>query len=176
MIAIRQHTLTVLLFVTCLFGCSPEPDTGGTTDDRDATASIDPTHGDGSVPDDFVGCPGGVPAAAPGLSAKGQRLTVDVVAAVPAELERYINGFTVELRTQDGAPAPRAQVVRAQTFMPLHGHDGGVLPRVTHLTEPGRVQVERLNFIMRGPWEVRLWLRTEAGEDDYVTFTVCVAK
>lgn len=170
---LHEPTALGLLFVSCLAGCSAESDTPSTTSDASASADV---RGDGAASDDFVGCPAGVPVAGTGLSARGQRLAANVIATAPTELERYINGWTVELRAPDGSPARGAQVVRAQTFMPLHGHDGGVVPRITPLADPGRSQVDRLNFIMRGPWEVRLWLRTEAGDDDNVTFSVCVAR
>jgi hypothetical protein len=135
-------------------------------------------HGavDVSDDDDFKGCPDGIPGFAPGLQAKGDRMALKVVAAMPAEPERYINEWTVELGSLNGSPAPDAELERAQTFMPIHGHDGGVQPRMTVLSEPAQVHVGGLNFTMRGPWEVRFWLRSASMEDDYIVFKVCVAK
>jgi hypothetical protein len=60
--------------------------------------------------------------------------------------------------------------------MPVHGHDGRVQPKLTALEAPGQFEVDRLNFTMRGPWEVRFWLRAESGAEDLVVFDVCVAK
>jgi hypothetical protein len=165
----------VLLLAAGLAACDADADAGPTDGGRDA-------GGDGSVrppshdDDDFKGCPTGYASLAPGLQAAGERLAVDVIAALPQEPERYLNQWTVELSSLSGEPAPEAEVVRGQTFMPVHGHDGRVEPRMTALAEPARFQVDALNFTMRGPWEVRLWLRSETGEDDYVVFDVCVAK
>jgi YtkA-like len=165
-----------VLLMGCLVACDgAEMGPGG--------ANAGPRAGhDADVPgvvedeDDFQGCPDRLPSFAPGLQATGEQLVVEVVAAVPAEPERYLNRWTVELRALDGAPAPDAGIVRGQTFMPVHGHDGRVQPQMTALSEPGQVQIDRLNFTMRGPWEVRLWLRSRSTEDDYVVFEVCVAK
>jgi hypothetical protein len=118
-----------------------------------------------AIDDDFQGCPAGISAFGPGLTATGKQHTLKLVSAEPAEPERYRNDWVVELDPAD------AQIVRAQTFMPVHGHDGRVDPQLTVL-EPGKISVERLNFTMRGPWEVRLWL----SPDDYVVFNVCVAR
>ena len=105
----------------------------------------------------------------------GERFAVEVIDALPAEPERNLNDWTIEVRARDGTPVA-AELARAETFMPVHGHDGRVRPRMTALSAPGLFRLERLNFTMRGPWEVRLWLRsTELAEDELV-FDVCVAK
>ena len=120
--------------------------------------------------DDFKGCPPETPVFGPGIEAKGARTHVRLVSAEPPEPERYENDWVVELSE------PTLQLVRAQTFMPVHGHDGRVVPELTPLGQPGQVAVDRLNFTMRGPWEVRLWLQSPSMEEDYVVFEVCVAK
>lgn len=127
------------------------------------------------LPDDFQGCPDGIDSLAPGLEARGERLTATVLAAMPEEAERYLNDWTVELRALDGSAAADAEVIRGETFMPVHGHDGRVQPKMTALPEPGRFQVDRLNFTMRGAWQVRLWLQS-GSQSDYAVFDVCVAK
>jgi hypothetical protein len=119
--------------------------------------------------DDFKGCPPELPVFAPGLQALGAEHTLTLVSAEPAEPERYENDWVVELSPEG------AELVRGQTFMPVHGHDGRVEPELMPLSQPGQFAIERLNFTMRGPWEVRLWTRTDATED-YVVFQVCVAK
>jgi hypothetical protein len=101
---------------------------------------------------------------------------VKLVAAMPEAPERYSNNWTLALSTHDGEVAPGLAISRAQTFMPVHGHDGRVVPDITALSTPGQVQVDHLNFTMRGPWEVRLWLRSDAVAEEYVVFLICVAK
>jgi YtkA-like len=110
------------------------------------------------------------------LRSAGEQLAVSVVAAMPEEPERYINQWTVELERLDGASDPDAAIVRGETFMPIHGHDGRVQPNISALSDPGRFEIDRLNFTMRGPWEVHLWLRSGTGDDDYVVIDVCVAR
>jgi hypothetical protein len=127
--------------------------------------------------DDFKGCPAQIPAFGPGLRAVGDHYALKLLAAMPDQPERYSdNDWTVELATLDGSSASDAQIVRGQTFMPIHGHDGRVEPAVKALATPGQFQVDRLNFSMRGPWEVRLWLDSASLAEDYLVFQVCVTK
>ena len=168
-----KPSLAFACLLVALLACEDEPDTSDPDAGHGATHDA---HLPSDAEDDFQGCPGGFSDVAPGLQLTGEHLAVKVVDALPEEPERYINRWTVELRALDGSLEPNAEVVRGQTFMPVHGHDGRVEPRMKALSEPGQFQVDGLNFTMRGPWEVRLWLRSESGEDDYVVFEVCVAK
>jgi hypothetical protein len=156
----------------------PDASTDGEHEHHHSVAGHGGAHDDivAAQDDDFKGCPDGMPSVAPGLRASGERFAVSVLASTPSQLERHRNDWTVELSSLDGSPAPDAEIARGQTFMPLHAHDGGVQPRMTQLSEPGQIQVDRLNFIMRGPWEVRFWVRSGSLEEDYVVFEVCVAK
>lgn len=158
-----------VLLVCGLVACQGDSDADRSDGARDAAVPVD-------AEDDFQGCPDGYPNVAPGLEVAGEHLAAKVLDAVPAEPERYRNDWTVALSSLDGDPDPDAAIVRGQTFMPVHGHDGRVEPRMTALAEPGEFKVDGLNFTMRGPWEVRLWLRSGSREDDYVVFDVCVAK
>jgi hypothetical protein len=120
--------------------------------------------------DDFRGCPADSAAFGLGLQAVGEHYSAKVVSADPPEPERYSNDWLVELSVPD------VQIERAQTFMPIHGHDGRVEPEIIAQGQAGQVEIGRLNFTMRGPWEVRLWLRSPSGTADYLVFHVCVAK
>ena len=126
-------------------------------DDGDTESAESPDHGDHAdheLDDDFKGCPEGIPAFEPGLEAAGEHYSLKLIAAKPTEPERYRNDWTVEVRSADGAPASDAEITRGQTFMPVHGHDGRVQPKLKALSEPGQFAVDSLNFTMRGPWEV----------------------
>ena len=125
--------------------------------------------------DDFKGCPEGIADFGPGLRAEGKQFALEVVSALPAEPERYRNDWTVVWSALEGEQST-AEITRAQTFMPIHGHDGRVEPEIDALPMSKQIAVSDLNFTMRGPWEVRFWLRSPAVEDDYVVFKVCVAK
>lgn len=120
--------------------------------------------------DDFKGCPPETPEFGPGLQAGGAHHTLRLISAEPAEPERHDNDWVVELDPSD------AVLVRGQTFMPIHGHDGRVDPVIKPQPQPGQFAIERLNFTMRGPWEVRLWLRSAAATEELVVLDVCVAE
>jgi hypothetical protein len=172
------------LLVAWLVACG---DTAAVHSTTAAHAAVDAEHsnaGNGAANatgvadagDDFKGCPGEIPSFEPGLQALGKHFAVKLLAAMPAEPERHLNDWTVELSSLDGSAAPDAIIDHGETFMPIHGHNGGVVPKMTALSEPGQFQVDRLNFIMRGPWEVRLWLSSASLGDDYAVFQICVAK
>jgi len=120
--------------------------------------------------DDFKGCPAGLPEFMPGLEVDNARHKITLVAAQPTEPERYENDWVVELSP------PEAVLLRGQTFMPIHGHDGRVEPAVEPLSSPGQFALERLNFTMRGPWEVRLWVSSAGATEQLLVLNVCVAK
>ncbi|HET8937953.1 MAG TPA: hypothetical protein VFN67_31130 [Polyangiales bacterium] len=126
--------------------------------------------------DDFKGCPELTARFEPGLQADGDHFAMKLVSAIPSDPERYLNSWTVEVESLDGSSAADTLIERSQTFMPVHGHDGRVVPEIGATAEVGEFHVERLNFSMRGPWEVRFWLRSPTLGDDYVVFHVCVAK
>jgi hypothetical protein len=169
-----------------LFGLLTVAACGGSEGTQTDQASSHAGHaGQGSsaeLADDFKGCPASVPAFAPGLRAEGKHFAVTLVSSKPEVPERYTNSWTVSLSTLDGQgeqagqPAQGLAITRAQTFMPVHGHDGRVVPVLTPQPTAGEVLIDKLNFSMRGPWQVRLWLRSDSVEEDYVVFLVCVAK
>jgi len=124
----------------------------------------------------FVGCPDSIPTFALGMHARGDggRLGATLVAASPAPPLRYLNDWTLTLTLGDGTPLPDAVITKARAFMPVHGHDGIVVPTLEMLPEPGRVRIRGLNFNMRGPWQVQLSLSSPSTGDDYVVFYICV--
>jgi hypothetical protein len=173
------------LFACVFLACSSAAcggDAGDPPSEEGPVPPFDPTRTDHEhdtdvqLDDDFKGCPEGIPVFEPGLEASGEHFTLKLIAAVPSEPERYRNDWTVEVRAVDGAPAPDAEITRGQTFMPVHGHDGRVKPKMKALSEPGQFEVDGLNFTMRGPWEVRLWLRSPSVDEELEVFHVCVAK
>jgi len=148
-------------------GCASEPladDMGGAAD----AAPVDD--------DDFKGCPPGVPRFEPGLYAAGKHYEVKLLSAMPQAPERYSNSWSVELALLDGTAAADAQIVRSQTFMPVHGHDGRVVPVVTALANPAEFQVDHITFTMRGPWEARFWISGDQAQEDNVVLHVCIEK
>jgi hypothetical protein len=136
---------------------------GDAADQSDAQSQVE-------LDDDFKGCPPELPVFGPGLEVEGAPHKIELISAQPAEPERYENDWVVELSP------PEAVLVRGQTFMPIHGHDGRVEPMVKPLSTPGQFVVERLNFTMRGPWEVRLWVSSAGATEQLLVFNVCVTK
>ena len=136
---------------------------GGEADESDAQSQQE-------LDDDFKGCPPELPVFGPGLEVESGKYKITLISAQPAEPERYENDWVVELNP------PEAVLVRGQTFMPIHGHDGRVEPAVKPAFSPGQLAIERLNFTMRGPWEVRLWVSSAGATEQLLVFNVCVAK
>jgi hypothetical protein len=159
-----SSAVTPLLIAVCLVGCA-----------SDASGDLGQAH-EASMDDDFKGCPPGIPSFEPGLQAKGNSFAIKVLSAEPTEPQRYTNKWEVELDALDGAPAADAHIKKSQTFMPVHGHDGMVVPEVSALASAAQFAVDHLTFTMRGPWEVRFWLGGANVDEDYIVFHVCVAK
>src|SRR5262245_56328709 len=88
-----RPVMRCVLFACWLTACSSPPDD---LVGRDAE-------------DDFQGCPEGIPSFEPGLETTGVHSAAQVVAAMPAEPERYLNDWIVELHTLDGSPDPDAE-------------------------------------------------------------------
>jgi hypothetical protein len=145
--------------------------------DRPMLAPTDASvpEGDANLTADYQGCEGLAPFAL-GMVVRGQagKLEAVVVDATPAPPERYRNDWVVTLRSADGGALDDVSLTEARPFMPLHGHDGGVAPVITKLSEPGQFQLERLNLSMRGAWEIQLTASSPSAGDDYIVFHVCV--
>ncbi|MET0286789.1 MAG: hypothetical protein ABW352_20070 [Polyangiales bacterium] len=126
---------------------------------------------DASVEDDgFMGCPADVPQLALNNEARGKTITASVVAASRVPARRYLNDWTFAFRDAAGNALNDVTIATARTWMPVHGHDGLVMPQLLG------AQVRRLNFNMRGPWEVQLSLRSASAGTDDVVFHVCIAE
>lgn len=77
---------------------------------------------------------------------------------------------TAEITFMDGErQAPKSvQVTNAFPFMSIHSHDSGKLrPSVTAMDEgkPGRFRLERILFLISGPWELNLKATVNGRED-----------
>jgi hypothetical protein len=168
----RRLILAVFLLAACGGGDDAEPASDAAVD-----AALDDTQPDAEEAE-FVGCPDNIPAFALGMKAQGKqgKLTAKLISASREPPLRYLNDWTVELGDAAGEALEDATIHTALPFMPIHGHDGNVKPVVKKLSQPGRFAVNGLNFNMRGPWEVRLSLRSPSAGDDDVVFEICVAE
>jgi hypothetical protein len=160
-----MRTVLARILLAAYFACGHADDTASTG------------LADASEQDDFKGCPADIPTFQLGIQASSEHFGLKLLAAAPAEPERFRdNDWTVDLSSPDGAHSPEATITHGQTFMPIHGHDGRVEPEMKALSEAGQFEVKRLNFTMRGPWEVRLWLRSASVAEELAVFHICVAK
>jgi hypothetical protein len=172
MSARRPLALGLLLLAACGGDDNAEP-----MRDAAADAALEDAQPDAKEAE-FEGCPDTIPAFALGMQAQGKqgKLTAKLISASRVPPLRYLNDWTVELGDAAGAALEDATIRSALPFMPVHGHDGNVQPVVKKLSQPGRFAVSSLNFNMRGPWEVRLLLRSPSAGDDDVVFEICVAE
>jgi hypothetical protein len=150
----------------------------GGAESSDAPTAPPPADAGAFVTEDdgFVGCPESIPMFVLGMGASGDNgvLAATLDDASHAPPLRYLNDWTLHWTRSDGTPLADVVLTKARAFMPVHGHDGIVPPTIEPLAEPGRVRVRGLNFNMRGPWEVQLWLSSASAGDDYVVFHICV--
>ena len=166
--------LVLLLLACASIAC------GGQESSAAPATQVPADAGEGASEDDgFVGCPdGGTPRFALGMRASGDSgvLAATLVAASQVPPQRYLNDWTIALSRSDGTALNDVVITRARPFMPVHGHDGIVVPTLQPLASSGQVLVRGLNFNMRGPWEVQLSLHSPSAGDDYAVFHICVAE
>lgn len=136
----------------------------------------DAGDGTGDVEAAFEGCPDSTPSFALGMQAVGEQgnLNATLLAASNIPPLRYLNDWDLKLTAADGSPLSEAQIVMARPFMPVHGHDGNVQPKVSALGTPGEFRITGFNLIMRGPWEIQLAASSPDTGDDYLVFHICV--
>ena len=134
------------------------------------------TETDGEAEAEYQGCPADLPDFELGMRARVLEgsIQASVVEASPAPPMRYLNDWTVELTDAEGNALEDVRIESARPFMPVHGHDGNLEPKVRGLSQAGRFAIADLNLFMRGPWEVQLRLRSASAGDGYVVFDVCI--
>lgn len=166
----RAFTASACLLGSLLWSCGSD---GAPSTTAEADAST-PSEGDAA---DYRGCEGLAPFEL-GMQATsdGGELRAELLAATPAPPARYRNDWTVQLRAADGSVLADGAITHARTFMPLHGHDGGIVPVITSLKEPGQVRIERLNLSMRGAWEIQLTVSAPGVGEDRIVFHVCAVE
>jgi len=69
----------------------------------------------------------------------------------------------------DGTLPDAASTIVLDALMPAHGHGMQTAP-VVEITGPGQARVKGMKLHMRGIWEFRFTLQTQAGQD-LATFT-----
>lgn len=154
----RLPFIAAPLLCLTLVGCDGDEDTGDEGND-DAASSVcaEETRTD---------------AFAIALAKTGERHTVTVADAMPAEPIRGDNAWTVLVTDASGA-AMTGLTMTAAGWMPDHGHGSPVETIVTELGD-GEYEMTPLNLFMAGYWEVTVELTDADGTADEVMFAVCV--
>ncbi len=107
-----------------------------------------------------------------GLSKSGQRVSVEVSEAMPADPVRGDNAWTLMITDAEGNAA-EGLVVDAKPWMPDHGHGSSVEEEVTEMGG-GQYMMNPLNLFMAGYWEVTIDIADADGNEDEVMIGVCV--
>jgi len=107
------------------------------------------------------------------MAKMGERHTVTIVEATPAEPGRGDNTWTIMLVDGNGNPEEGA-TVDLRPWMPDHGHGSPVEEKVTDLGG-GQYKVESLNLFMAGLWQVTFDVSATPEDDpDEVMFSICI--
>jgi hypothetical protein len=106
------------------------------------------------------------------LTKQGERHTVTIAAATPAQPVRGDNRWTVLVSDAAGSPI-EGMTIDAKPWMPDHGHGSPVEEGVTE-GGGGEYTMDPLNLFMAGFWAVSIELVDAEGEVDEVMFGVCV--
>jgi len=106
------------------------------------------------------------------LTKMGQRHSVAIAEAMPAQPIRGDNTWTVLITDESGTPV-EGITLDARPWMPDHGHGSSVEETVTDMGE-GMYMLDPLNLFMAGYWEVALEITDADGVTDEVMIAICV--
>lgn len=110
----------------------------------------------------------------PGLSVRSGALTVQIVSALPVPPRmRVPNDWVITIADASGAAVPGLLLEGADTYMPLHRHNGNAPANVEALPD-GRFKLDNLSFTMRGAWQVYLDVSLPGAGSTQIIFPICV--
>jgi hypothetical protein len=125
--------------------------------------------------DDQVPCDASYPSFTPGMSVMAGAMTVKLQSIRPAPPRQKVkNDWVVQVLDASGAPAPEIALAYADSYMPVHRHHGNTPPVPAAGTEPGSAQLNDIDFIMRGPWQVIFDVQQRGTKVGTATFQICV--
>ncbi|HEX5657262.1 MAG TPA: hypothetical protein VFX59_08700 [Polyangiales bacterium] len=170
---------TRFLFATCLgalgfaYACgddAPSSDDGH-EHDHDAAAEADTDdHTDEEVP-----CDASYPSFTPGMSVKAGDLTVKLLAVKPEPPRQKVkNDWVLQVVDASGATVSGITLANASSYMPVHRHGGRTKPTSAAGSEPATVQLNDIDFIMRGPWQVIFDVQQNGAKAATATLQICV--
>jgi hypothetical protein len=139
------------LVLVCALGCGAERDEDGHPRDGGAEAEAVP-------------CTDAYPTFRDGLSVAAADLTVRLLSIDPQPpRQKRDNDWVLEIVDAAGMPVVDATIVDVDTWMDVHDHGGRWPPDIVPAGQPGRIELQRLDFKMAGPWRVRFGVKASAG-------------
>jgi hypothetical protein len=141
-------------------GCDRNESDGGHAQGEHGATTVDPS--DDPRVDDFM----------PGLTKEGDAVRLTLIEAVPSELVRGDNAWTLRVSDPSGEPLDDF-TIEVQPWMPDHGHGTGVPAEITHLGD-GEVHFDPLRLYMNGLWEVRFTITFADGASETLVIGVWV--
>lgn len=127
--------------------------------------------------DDVVPCPQRIPDFEIGMTVSGtkERIRARLVGASPVSPRKYENSWTFEFLDANDQPITDIEVTPDEPWMDVHNHGGGYPPDVMPVDEPARLEFDRVNLRMSGPWRLNLNASSKAaGIDDVIVVEACV--
>jgi hypothetical protein len=172
----RRLLQSILIACAISAGCGSENDDDGSAQDAGPPAAEAAAADDGEGPIYIIPCPPQTPTFEQGLVVAGdqKRISAKLVSAQPTTPQLFENEWVVDLVDGTGTPISDVKLDDVRPFMPVHGHDGGFPPEWKALAEPGRMQIDRINLKMSGPWEVTLKVSSPSVGSDSIVINVCV--
>ena len=153
-----RYTSLALCLVLYLEGCGHDHDTNG---DHDAHSEREHQRaGDYAETGSCEGSSGACFML--GWEGESTSAKLTVVDADPEDPARGMNSWLISLSDSAGAPLTECDV-SLTPYMPEHAHGVATAPVISE-GEPGQYQVEQIEFIMPGLWEMRVELVCEGWE------------
>jgi hypothetical protein len=110
---------------------------------------------------------------AAGMVAQGAQFSVKLLDSIPSPPARGENQWSAQLLDGAGNPASDVAITRVKPFMPDHGHGSSSPPDVGAMASDGTVQIEAIDFMMPGVWNITFEVDV-AGTADNAVFSLCI--
>lgn len=113
-----------------------------------------------------------------GLEKVGTNGVIDfkMMSATPAPPARGNNTWVFQISSMTGgvvgAPMDGA-TLQVTPYMPLHGHDAGVVVEISPLADPGTYELKPVNLWMPGVWETTI-KATSGTTSDTTIYKFCI--
>jgi hypothetical protein len=139
--------------------------------DHDAASAADADdHTDEDVP-----CDATYPSFTAGMSVKAGDLTVKLLSIDPEPpRQKTDNDWVLQVVDASGAVVDGITFANGKSYMPVHRHGGRTPPTSAAGTAAGTIQLNDIDFIMRGPWQVLFDVQRNGAQVGLATIQICV--